>query len=112
MALSTAAADRRKQLGAFYTPPHLVSALVDWAVRDSDDRILEPAAGEAAFLLSALRRLKQLGASDSGSRAVGVEIDGQAAAETRRLIAQEGSASMWAMQRTCTPGSRCSCSGS
>ena len=90
MALSSPAVDRRKQLGAFYTPPHLVSALVDWAIRDADDRILEPAAGEAAFLLAALKRLKLLGASDSGSRVVGVEIDAAAAAETRNLLASEG----------------------
>lgn len=90
MALSSPAVDRRKQLGAFYTPPHLVSALVDWAVRDASDRILEPAAGEAAFLLAALKRLKLLGASDAGSRVVGVEIDAAAAAETRNLLAGEG----------------------
>ena len=93
MALSSPAVDRRKELGVFYTPPDLVSALVDWAVRDADDRILEPAAGEAAFLLAALKRLKFLGASDAGSRVVGVEIDAAAAAETRRLLAAEGAES-------------------
>ena len=90
MALSTAS-DRRKQLGAFYTPPPLVSALVDWAVREADDRILEPAAGEAAFLLSVVERLKQLGASTNGSRVVGVEIDPATAEETRNLISGQGS---------------------
>lgn len=89
VAVSRVATDRRKELGAFYTPPELVSALTDWAVRTKTDRVLEPASGEAAFLLAALRRLRTLGASDPAEAVLGVEIDAEALSATRRLLDSE-----------------------
>ena len=40
----------RKSLGAYYTPPQVAAALVRWAVRRPDDRMLDPACGDARFL--------------------------------------------------------------
>lgn len=36
--------------------------VIEWAVRHPSDQVLEPSCGEAAFLLSAARRLRELGA--------------------------------------------------
>ncbi len=90
MVLSSVAGERRKDLGQFFTPPELVSALTAWAVRSPSDRVLEPAAGEAAFLLAAIRRLRSLGSSDPSRAVLGVEIDPQAWAETNRALKEAG----------------------
>jgi len=84
-----ALAARRKGLGAFYTPPALVQSLTAWAIRRGTDRVLEPAAGEAAFLVESLARLRSLGARAPASQVVGVELERRAVvaaeAELRRL---------------------------
>lgn len=54
------AADLRKARGAFFTPPAIASFIVDWAVREPTDRVLEPSAGEAEFLVHAVRRMSSL----------------------------------------------------
>ncbi|CAN5180052.1 N-6 DNA methylase [soil metagenome] len=81
---------RRKELGAFFTPPELVGALTTWAVRSPADQVLEPSAGEAAFLLASLERLRGLGAQDVAERVTGVEIDARAFATTNRLLSEAG----------------------
>lgn len=50
----------RKARGAFFTPPELSRYLVEWAVRDRHDRVLEPSCGDAEFLLAAAVRLRAL----------------------------------------------------
>lgn len=90
MAVSSVAGERRKELGQFFTPPELVAALTKWAIRTPTDRVIEPAAGEAAFLLAALRRLRGLGAGEPGRQVVGVEIDAGPLSEMRRLLTDEG----------------------
>ncbi|WP_250289824.1 Eco57I restriction-modification methylase domain-containing protein, partial [Frankia sp. CiP1_Cm_nod1] len=50
----------RKIRGAFFTPAALCDHIVTWALRDRDDSVLEPACGEAVFLLAAARRLRAL----------------------------------------------------
>lgn len=79
MAASAAAhsAERKKELGAFYTPPALAQELVAWAIRHPTDRVLDPSFGSMVFLKSAAERLRELGVSDadlSGSL-FGVDID-------------------------------------
>ncbi|MCE9683736.1 HsdM family class I SAM-dependent methyltransferase [Halomonas alkalisoli] len=56
----------RKARGAFFTPPELANFITSWAIRSPDDKVLEPSCGEAAFLLPAADRLKQLGALELG----------------------------------------------
>jgi hypothetical protein len=53
----------RKARGAFFTPEGICDFITAWAVRSAGDRILEPSCGEAAFLVSAGRRLRELGAA-------------------------------------------------
>lgn len=67
-------AELRKARGAFFTPDAITRYITDWAVRTSDDTVLEPSAGDAAFLLQAVRRLRELGDGASDPRVDGVEI--------------------------------------
>lgn len=59
-------AELRKARGAFFTPPELCDYIVEWAIRDAADDVLEPSCGEAAFLMSAGARLARL-QSESGT---------------------------------------------
>ena len=50
-------AEVRRKSGAIYTPQKIVRAMVDWAeARGSPQRIVEPGAGPAPFLLEAAKR--------------------------------------------------------
>lgn len=84
-------AEVRKARGAFFTPPEITRHLVRWAVRSPDDRVLEPAAGEAAFLIEAVKRLSDLGAGPA-PEVDGVEIHAGSAARARRLVKAAGGA--------------------
>lgn len=84
MAVAQELGEQRKQLGAFYTPSEIARFVTEWAIRASSDRVLEPAAGEAAFLVEALIRL------GSGGEVVGVEIDARARAQALAQLAAEG----------------------
>lgn len=53
----------RKARGAFFTPPELARFVARWAIRFPGDRVLEPACGEAEFLVAASDRLRSLGAN-------------------------------------------------
>ncbi len=48
--MTGSSSSRRKALGAYYTPPDVVAALVDWAVRKPEDELLDPACGDGRFL--------------------------------------------------------------
>ncbi len=79
----------RKERGAFFTPATIAQFLVDWAVRDQTNRVLEPSCGEAAFLVPAADRLRRLGATGA-DQLHGVEVHAASAAEARRLVAAHG----------------------
>jgi len=77
----------RKARGAFFTPSELTDFLSDWAIRTGKDLVLEPSCGEAAFLLSAGRRLKDLGIDqDSRDQLHGVELHPASAEEAHALL--------------------------
>ena len=71
---------RRKELGAFYTPPEMAAQLVRWAVRDPSQTVLDPSFGGLVFLTAACDRLRALGASEQDARAqiFGGELDDDA----------------------------------
>jgi adenine-specific DNA-methyltransferase len=62
---------RQKKFGQFFTPDAVASALVNWAARQPQDRLLDPACGDGQFL--ACHR-----------RAVGIELDPEHAAAARQ----------------------------
>lgn len=78
----------RKARGAFFTPPGITRHLAGWAIRDAADRVLEPSAGEAAFLLAAVRRMQDLGAELP--HVYGVELHTSSARVARDVVVQAG----------------------
>jgi len=83
---------RRKDLGAFYTPPELADFAVAWALRDPGATALDPGCGDAAFLLSAARRLRSLGtSSDAIARQLsGVDLNIDAVETAASELARAG----------------------
>ena len=77
----------RKQAGAYYTPDRVVSSLVQWAVRDKGDRLLDPSCGDGRFIAA-------------HPNSVGVEQDTEAATVAKERashgIVHEGDFFAWA----------------
>lgn len=84
----TDTAATRKARGAFFTPPEISRYLTRWAIRSADDQVFEPAAGEAVFVVEAVARLAELGATQP--RVDGVELHAASAATARRRVAAAG----------------------
>jgi adenine-specific DNA methylase len=75
--MDTATAARRKELGAFYTPPVMAEKLATWALRTPDAKVLDPSVGGLAFLVASAERLAQLGRKPQtvGEHLFGVDLD-------------------------------------
>lgn len=68
-------AQLRKSRGAFFTPEPITRFVSAWAIRHAHDRVMEPSAGDAAFMVAATRRLRDLAGTKSARPVVhGVEI--------------------------------------
>jgi len=50
-----------KSLGAYYTDQLVAEFLVTWAIRQPNDRVLDPSCGDGVFLAAAGKRLQSLG---------------------------------------------------
>lgn len=84
-------AEIRKARGAFFTPDAISKFVTDWAIRDASDDVMEPSAGDAAFLVQAVRRLRELGvANDARPLVHGVEIHAHSARLARARITDAG----------------------
>ncbi|WP_030200871.1 N-6 DNA methylase [Terrabacter tumescens] len=79
----------RKARGAFFTPDELCRYVVDWAIRDGSEDVLEPSCGEAAFLVAAAKRLDQLQVAEGG-RLAGVELHAGSSAHAASLVRAAG----------------------
>ncbi|WCM19787.1 SAM-dependent methyltransferase [Paraburkholderia bryophila] len=81
----------RKERGAFFTPEAITRFVANWAIRSPGDRVLEPSAGDAAFLVAAVRCLREL-ASDAGVRPTvdGVEIHAHSARVANQRVREAG----------------------
>lgn len=66
---------KKKQIGAFYTPPSVSRILSDWAIRSREDNILEPSFGGCGFLEAARDRLLNLGCPNISNQIFGCDID-------------------------------------
>lgn len=82
------ASARQKSLGAFYTPAPMAAALADWAIRSSEDTVLDPSFGGLAFLSEAQRRLSELGAASPAGQLYGADVDPVALAQAAPLAAK------------------------
>lgn len=77
-------AELRKARGAFFTPPAVARFVTEWALRSTDDDVLEPSCGEAVFLHQIDRARRHNG------RIVGVELHPDSAAEAERTLRDAG----------------------
>ncbi|WP_201797571.1 N-6 DNA methylase [Shewanella halifaxensis] len=66
---------KKRELGAYYTPPALSQVLADWAIKNANDNILEPSFGGCGFFDSSITRLKDLGCLSPDRQLFGVDID-------------------------------------
>jgi hypothetical protein len=76
--------EQRRDLGATYTPPGIVKAMLSWAQeRPTPARVVDPGVGSARFLLEAANAFPK-------AQLVGVEIDPLAAILARANLAASG----------------------
>lgn len=81
----------RKARGAFFTPESIARFVTTWAVREASDSVLEPSAGEAAFLVEAVHRLRELAPTTSAvPRVDGIEIHAPSAQRGAAMVAADG----------------------
>ncbi|HZZ95196.1 MAG TPA: N-6 DNA methylase [Usitatibacter sp.] len=80
--------DEDKLRGGYYTSHELAAWLCAWAIRTTDDRVLEPSCGSGAFLCAAAARYVELGAPPAliAKRLTGVEIIGKEAEAARNAL--------------------------
>lgn len=76
-------AESRKARGAFFTPPAVTAYLAEWAIRDGAERVLEPSAGDGAFIGAAAERLRRLG---SEQPIIAHELHEASAVDARALL--------------------------
>jgi adenine-specific DNA-methyltransferase len=81
----------RKERGAYFTPDEITQFIVNWAIRMPSDSVLEPAAGDAAFLTTAVSRLRTLSHDVQACPLVeGVEIHAPSAQVARQRVQEAG----------------------
>ena len=79
--------DLRKARGAFFTPVAVMDFITRWALDGTTKSVLEPAAGEAGFLLSAAARAQTLGKQ---VELAGVELHPSSANFATEFLAEHG----------------------
>ncbi|WP_312550150.1 N-6 DNA methylase [Massilia sp.] len=81
----------RKERGAFFTPDEITQFVSHWAIRTYNDLVLEPAAGDAAFLVAAVNRLRELTRGpDSCPTVDGVEIHAHSVQVAHQRVHEAG----------------------
>ncbi len=66
---------KKRELGAYYTPPELSQVLTDWAIMHADEDILEPSFGGCGFFVTSINTLRKLGCDSPETQLYGVDID-------------------------------------
>lgn len=66
---------KKRELGAYYTPPELSQILVDWAIKKPTETILEPSFGGCGFFDSCIKRLNAINCKSPDQQLYGVDID-------------------------------------
>lgn len=62
-------AERRHDMGEYYTPPAICDLITRLTIRDADDDVLDPACGSGGFPVSAYHRKRDMLAEPQGSHA-------------------------------------------
>lgn len=60
-------AERRREMGEYYTPPAICDLITRLTVTEPDDNIFDPAVGSGGFMISAYHRLRDALAEPQGS---------------------------------------------
>ena len=68
----------KKKHGIYYTPPEASKILSEWAIKSTDDKILEPSFGACGFLEASCTRLHDLGNTSPSLQLFGCDIDPKA----------------------------------
>jgi SAM-dependent methyltransferase len=76
-------ASRRRRLGAFYTSPALVDAMLAWLMAHSPDCLIDPGCGSGRFAVAAARRQPDL-------PIIAIDVDPLATLLTRAALAVAG----------------------
>ncbi len=79
-------AEKKKKLGAYYTPQNLCQILANWAITDSNSKILEPSFGQCGFLEASKVRLTELGCSLPKEQIYGCDIDPNAFEFLKKIL--------------------------
>lgn len=80
--------DRRRRLGAYYTPDPVAAALVSWALDAGPGRLLDPSFGGCSFLRAGVDALRAAGVARAGAYVFGCDVDPRTkkyASDLRRL---------------------------
>ena len=81
----------RKERGAFFTPDAITRFIANWAIRSSEDSVLEPSTGDAAFLVAAVGRLLELAPEVASTPTVdGVEIYAESVRVAHHRVREAG----------------------
>jgi adenine-specific DNA-methyltransferase len=75
----------RRALGIYYTPPEAATLLACWAIRGSEETVLEPSFGGCALLSAATEVFRSLGNREPSSRFLGYDVDPSAFGHLSRL---------------------------
>lgn len=60
-------AERRKDMGEYYTPPAICDLITHLTIREGNDKVLDPACGSGGFLVSSYGRKRDLLPEERGS---------------------------------------------
>lgn len=80
----------RKARGAFFTPEPISRFIAHWAIRSGTDRVLEPSAGDAEFMIAAASRLRSLSNDGPFPVVEGIEIHEASAVIGRDRVLSAG----------------------
>uniref|UniRef100_A0A7J3ZLG9 site-specific DNA-methyltransferase (adenine-specific) n=1 Tax=Fervidicoccus fontis TaxID=683846 RepID=A0A7J3ZLG9_9CREN len=67
--------EKAKILGQVFTPDWVADIIASWCIQSKNDLVLDPCAGTGVFIEAALKRLRELGASDPEANVVAIEFD-------------------------------------
>lgn len=76
--------ERKKTLGAYYTPEALCEFLCKWAIQHPSDHVLEPSFGSGNILDAAYATLEELGNINPRRQLYGCDIDGAACTQVAK----------------------------
>jgi type I restriction-modification system DNA methylase subunit len=69
--------EKIKSLGQVFTPSEIAEFIVNWCVRNSSDKVLDPCAGDGIFTQAVIRRFLELNNYETKENIYSIEKDWQ-----------------------------------